>query len=459
MREKLLAAAVAAALTFSLAGAAALAAEEPAEQPGTQAAQAETQSGTASEQESSEQTEFSVPETGTDTAESGGETPEEPEDVPEESYIPDAVGQISFENVERRMRENNLSVLALEENIQSIQVIDFDSMYEDYRKALNGIAKAQWGMIASSPVPGLGNMLASSMDAQYNALRDTFEQLKNGELQKDYADAVRQMQNAQDQLIMAGETLYIALSGMEVNERSLDRSLAAMDRSIEEMELRYQLGQISELTLKQTKAGRTTLVSSQQTLAMNLENYRTQLETMVGAEQTGRLKLSPLPQVTNEQLEAMDLEKDLAAAKEKSYSLYAASLTLKDAREAYSDSGAAYRENSDRYQDLAAEHTWQGAQHTYNAAVESFELSFRTLYNQVKDCKQVLTAAQTALAVEQDNYSVSQLKFEQGSISQNALLDAQDKVKAAQETVDSAAIDLFSSYNNYRWAVDHGILN
>ena len=29
----------------------------------------------------------------------------------------------------------------------------------------------------------------------------------------------------------------------------------------------------------------------------------------------------------------------------------------------------------------------------------------------------------------------------------------------AQEAVDSALIELFASYNTYRWAVDYGILN
>ena len=86
-------------------------------------------------------------------------------------------------------------------------------------------------------------------------------------------------------------------------------------------------------------------------------------------------------------------------------------------------------------------------------------MSFRTLYLQVKDYKQVLDAAKTALAVEKDNYAVSQLKHSQGNLSQNALLDAQDKVTEAQEKVDSAAIDLFTAYHNYRWAVDYGILN
>ena len=30
---------------------------------------------------------------------------------------------------------------------------------------------------------------------------------------------------------------------------------------------------------------------------------------------------------------------------------------------------------------------------------------------------------------------------------------------AAEETVEQARLDLFSAYNTYRWAVEHGILN
>ncbi len=54
---------------------------------------------------------------------------------------------------------------------------------------------------------------------------------------------------------------------------------------------------------------------------------------------------------------------------------------------------------------------------------------------------------------------MAQLKHRQGNLSQSALLDAEDKAAQAQETVDSAASDLFTAYHNYRWAVDYGILN
>ena len=79
--------------------------------------------------------------------------------------------------------------------------------------------------------------------------------------------------------------------------------------------------------------------------------------------------------------------------------------------------------------------------------------------DQVKDQQQVLSAARISLAVKKDALAAAQLKYEQGAISYHALMEAQDTLADAQDAVDTAAIDLFTYYNNYRWAVKSGILN
>ena len=384
-----------------------------------------------------------------DTQDTQTEEHPEPELIP-----PDAVGTVSFANVSRRLRENNLSVLSLEENINAIKAIDYEKMGDDIRKRLNGIAELQWYWITKDQ-----SIAAQSLSSSYNSLKESFDDIRDGKLQEDNEAVIRQLENAQDQVAMAGESLYIALTEMELNGQTLSRSITALDRTIKELNLRYDLGQISALTLEQTKAGRTSALSGQETLTMNICTYKTQLEQMIGAELTGKIKLQGLPQVTGQQLAAMDLDKDLAAAKEASYTLFAAQRTLDDARDDFKDTAEANMYSTGKYQYVAAQHQWQAAQYTYNAAVQSFETSFRTLYLQVKDYQQVLQAAKTALATEQDNFAAAQKKHDLGNLSDNALADAQDKVSEAQDKVDGAAIDLFSAYNNYRWAVDHGILN
>lgn len=379
--------------------------------------------------------------------------PAQPEQTPA-AAAPDPVGTVSFQNLNSRMRENNFNLLALEETIASIEAIDYEKMTDDIRDNLNQLADAQWMLIQFGQG---GSYSAASLKNSYDALRNTYDDLKDGVIQDDNAAVVRQLRNAQNQIVMAGESLYVALVEMERNNGGLDRSLTALDRTVEELTLRYELGQISELTLRQASAGRTALVSGKSTLEMNITNYKAQLELMIGAAQTGEIRLQALPQVTDSQLAAMDLEADLAAAKAASYDLFAAGRTLNDAKEDFEDAKDEYSETS--YQYSSAQHTWQAAQYTYDATVQSFENSFRVLFNQIKDYRQVWDAAKEALALEQENYAVAQLKYEQGTISHNALLDAADAVSEAQEKVDGAAIDLFSAYNNYCWAVQYGILN
>ena len=397
------------------------------------------------------------------------EAPQEPE--PE----PDPAGTISFANLASRVREKNLNYLILQENISYFDVIDFEKMKEDLRDGLNDIADAQWqlhtgGAQINTGMPGLDNALqgmmsmttsstAQSLQAQYDALREKFDDLKSGKIQQDTADGIRQLQDAQNSIIMLTEGMYIQLSELRATDETLERSLKALDRQIQELELRYELGQISALTLRQVQAGRSSLVSSRETLSMSAKTLTMNLEAMVGAGLTGTARLTALPKVSDKDLNTMDLEADLAAAKEVSFTIYNAGKTLKDAEADYKDAGDEYNYNEKKYEFLQAKHSWQAAQYTYQNAVQSFELSFRSLYAQVKDYKQVLDAARTSLEVEKSNYAADQLKYEQGTISKNTLLTAQDDLESARDTVATAERNLFSAYNNYRWAVDYGILN
>ena len=461
--RRTIAAILAAALTLTMCGVSAVAAEEADSSAASdssvavQADQSDASATVGGTPEDSSAADTSAADSsqadasGEDQTAQDADTEEHPEP---EIITPDAVGTVSFANVSRRLRENNLSVLSLEENINAIKAIDYDTMTDDIRKSLNGIADAQWFLTISG-----NSFAAKSMSSSYESLKDTFDDIRDGKLQEDNEAVIRQLENAQDQVAMAGESLYIALTEMELNGQTLSRSITALDRTIKELNLRYDLGQISALTLEQTKAGRTSALSGQETLTMNIGTYKTQLEQMIGAELTGKIKLQGLPQVTAQQLAAMDLDKDLAAAKEASYTLFAAQRTLDDARDDFKDTAEDYMYNTGKYQYVTAQHQWQAAQYTYNAAVQSFETSFRTLYLQVKDYQQVLQASKTALATEKDNFAAAQKKHDLGNLSDNALADAKDKVSEAQDKVDGAAIDLFSAYNNYRWAVDHGILN
>lgn len=474
--QKLTALMLAGALALGLCGGAVLAAD-PVE-PDASAVEQQEETGAAQTEDQTAQAETggedaSAPESSEGGEETDGEVPEE-EETPQPD--PDPEGTLSFANVDSRVRVGNLNYLVLEETIAQAEATDYDKLMDELRDKLNDIANMQWGMITSgsmlpstnipavdAAIQGMVSMsnssAAQSLQVQYDAVREQFDAIKDGTTQKEAADGIRQLKDTQNNLVLLTESLYVQLSELQASRDTLQRALDAMDRQIEELELRYELGQISSLSLQQAKSGRTTLESQKQSVENSISTLTMNLQSMVGDELTGTLRLAALLQVTDGQLDGMNLETDLAAAKEASYTLYAAKKTLDDAEETYKDAGKEYNYNESKYQYVQAQHAWQAAQYTYDGAVQSFELSFRTLYAQVKDYQQVLQAAQTALAVEQDNYAVDQLKYEQGTISQNTLLTAKDDLATAQDTVNTARRNLFSAYNNYRWAVDYGILN
>lgn len=368
---------------------------------------------------------------------------------------PDAEGTLHFENLSARMRTGNYTLLSLEENIAAIECIDYDKMYEDLRDGLNSIASAQWGLIQM----GQGESYTyETLTQRYDALRKTFDDIKEGKLQQDNADLVRQLRNAQASLLAAGESLYVGLLALEDQSAALTRQTAALDRTIEEVKLRYELGQVSAMTLQQTEAGKAQMESGKAAIDAAAAQLRRQLNAMIGEELTAPLTLNALPEVTAEQLAAMDVEKDLEKAKAASYDLYAAKLTLEDADEEYKDKAGDLGYNEDNYEYIAVKHRWQAAQYTYNAAVQNFELSFRSLYDSVQSYASALNAAKVSLECERSDLAAAQLRYEQGTISENALHTAEDELYTAQDTVSGAERDLFTAYNNYRWAVDYGLL-
>ncbi len=272
---------------------------------------------------------------------------------------PDAAGTLSFENLGARMKEKSYALLALEESIALVESIDYEKVEQELRDGLNEIADAQWKMTALGSAGAMahdassatqaaigtvgaavGSLANQSLQTQYDALREQFDAVRDGELQKDNAGVVHQLKNMEDSTIQMAQSAYITLLGLEEQSAALARQDAALDRTLAELELRYQLGQISTMTLEQAKAGKIQLESGKATLDMNITALRRQLNAMVGEELTAPLTLGALPAVTAEQLSAMDVEKDLEKAKTASYDLYAAKKTLDDADEEYDDCGA-----------------------------------------------------------------------------------------------------------------------
>ena len=368
---------------------------------------------------------------------------------------------LAFEDLRDKVLEGSLTARMLQESIASIDAMDYTDMYQSLNAQMTSLEAAQkmYAQIpVSTPMEGaMQGFVISNLASSYASLSANVSELASGKLQKDSAAARRQLKNAQDLTVVGAESLYFAILELEQTKETLRRNLTALDRQLEEMELRYELGQISALTLEQVRNGRATLQSNLSTLEMNLRRCKLQMQSMVGADLNGSLVLGPLPALSQGLVRSMDYKPDLEEAKTRSYDLFAAKKKLDEAGDTYDDTRASYAQNT--YNVRSARHTYEAALYEYKMAVQSFEMNFRNAFDSVKDYQQVLRSAQTSLAFQENTYASQELKYRQGTISHNALLDAEDQLTEAKEAVETARRNLFTAYRTYYWAVNYGVMS
>ena len=398
----------------------------------------------------------SQPQKKTEKVENSAAGPDDKED--RKAYVPDEVGFVSFENIERRMYKENLKIAMMDATIDTLDGVDYDAIKDQLQGGLAMIEDQILALEQAAMLEPIGAQFAiASLSTQAQELRQQLKAIKNGVLQDESSAASAQLEAARDALVMGGETMFLAIKAMETQNGALQRQLESLNRTVEEMELRYQMGQISALQLAQVKAGRTSLISGMKTLQMNIEVYKSQLEQFLGAKITGEITLGAVPEVTQAQIDAMNVEEDWKVCKRQNYDIYAAEVAMDKADVEFLEAQKAY--DKDSYEYRAAENSLDAAECTYDDTLQTKELAFRTLYLQVMDHRQILEAAKVSLQFQEESCAAARLRYEQGTISHNALLTAEDELASARETVENAANDLFAAYNTYCWAAGHGILN
>lgn len=365
--------------------------------------------------------------------------------------VPDQAGTISFENVESRIRKGNPAVLSLQASLDAQKAFNRDVASKELVDAINGLADMAWNM---SAIPGA----AASMNANIDALKKQLDAIKEDEYQETLERVTRQIENAMDQVILGGQSLYLSILTYEVNLSDMERALSALERSVSEMEKRYQLGQVSELALQQLKTTQQSTKSQAESMKLAISKMKSSLSYLLGENQNASLTLTGLKQdykQTNSLL-SMDYPTALKLAKEKSFAIYSADKTLKDAKEAWDDAKEDYGMSGYKYK--MAEQTYQSAVYTHDASVKNFELSLQALYQTIPEAQLGYNTAEFALRNQEKVYAAAQVKYAQGQISGYQLQAAKEELLAAQSALQSANIKLFTVLNQYEWAVERGVI-
>lgn len=411
-------------------------------------------------------------------------------------------GTLAFSQIGERVKANNLTLKAAEESLKQAKAMDWDDAIDEMEDAIDNLdiqisqllngssaqleqAKKDLDSSLSSVITskdGLsdlgsviqntitvstlttlsqyGKMQAESLKSTKESLEDQLDDLKEQkqDYQKTLKDTERQIDYAADQTISGAESLYLTILSTQLQLDGLkNNTLASTQRSLKEIELRYQLGQVSKLTLTQVQNGYESLASSITSLENTVSTLYSSLQSLMGDVPTGKLRLLDAPSVTANELSYLNYASDLSKAKENSYTLYTADRAVEDAEDAMND--ARRDEGKNSYQYKMAEYAYQSSLYKKDAAVASFEASFLNLYKAIAPAQTALAAKQSALAYEQQMYAVAEKKYQLGNLSANALQDAKDTLDSAQRDVEAAQLDLFTAYHSYDQAVKLGLLS
>ena len=411
-------------------------------------------------------------------------------------------GTLSFSQIGERVKANNLTLKAAQESLKQAQAMDWDDAIDEMEDAIDNLdiqisqllngssaqleqAKKDLDSSLSSVITskdnlsGLGSVIqntitvstlttlsqygkmqAESLKSTKESLEDQLDDLKEQkqDYQKTLKDTERQIDYAADQTISGAESLYLTILSTQLQLDGLkNNTLASTQRSLKEIELRYQLGQVSKLTLTQVQNGYESLESSITSLENTVSTLYSSLQSLMGDVPTGKLRLLDTPSVTANELSYLNYASDLSKAKEKSYTLYTADRAVEDAEDAMND--ARRDEGKNSYQYKMAEYAYQSSLYKKDAAVASFEASFLNLYKAIAPAQTALAAKQSALAYEQQMYAVAEKKYQLGNLSANALQDAKDTLDSAQRDVEAAQLDLFTAYHSYDQAVKLGLVS
>lgn len=411
-------------------------------------------------------------------------------------------GTLSFSQIGERVKANNLTLKAAEESLKQAKAMDWDDAIDEMEDAIDnldiqisqlingssyqleaankalteslGKVSVSEGTISNLPdvikntitvstlqtLSEYGKIQAESLKASKESLEDQLDDLKEQkqDYQKTLKDTERQIGYAADQTISGAESLYLTILSTQLQLDGLkNNTLASTQRSLKEIELRYQLGQVSKLTLTQVQNGYESLASSITSLENTVSTLYSSLQSLMGDVPTGKLQLLDTPSVTDNELSYLNYASDLSKAKEKSYTLYTADRAVEDAEDAMND--ARRDEGKNSYQYKMAEYAYQSSLYKKDAAVASFEASFLNLYKAIAPAQTALAAKQSALAYEQQMYAVAEKKYQLGNLSANALQDAKDTLDSAQRDVEAAQLDLFTAYHSYDQAVKLGLIS
>ena len=343
--------------------------------------------------------------------------------------------------------QNEASLYALEHNDAGNAVTDalweMASQLGAMQRQLDNAAEALENAPASTPeIQQIYGALTLNLRASSALLSSTISSVRAQSAQMNVAeDTIKttklNMEQAELQLISGAQNIFIAYNAMVRQMRDLERNLTYLEHNAQIMQLRLQLGQISELDLLSVTGQLPQVRSGIATLENEMQNMLGEFKLMLGRAFDAPLELAPLPAAVLP--EEAQREENRQKALENSYPL-----KLKE---------QALSEISNPGNSEAIEKQRQAAVSARDAEVRQVLFQEDKLWRAVEDKQRLAVDAENALADEAQRYEAASLKYDLGTIARIDFEKAQLDYETQASAMQSAYADVFTAVLQYEWLI------
>ena len=363
--------------------------------------------------------------------------------------VPQTV-KVSYAGIESIVCSSNQTIRANGKTLDSLKSNDAAEEKQDEITAgrkqlqdLSGQLQLTYQSIANSPdQQALKDALQGSI-ASLNAICSI---LKGQEDQLDVSDDTvdqteLQMDEAADQIVVAAQKLYVTFHSLDAERRQLTRQKQVLDDTLKIEQLKADLGLITQTDLLSAKQQKNTLEDTLTSLINQMEAVKNNLRVLLGYSAVYDLSLSSMPEPAGGFAAQMDEEKDRQTAQDENWTLKEKKLMKEIAAD-------------DKDSDLdSTVDDYHAASLNYSLALNTFNASFQQVYNDVAEKQGRLTSAQSAYNVKAKTLDAVKRQNALGMASTIDLENAQMDLDGAEATLDQAKLNLFSSQEQYRWAL------
>ena len=373
---------------------------------------------------------------------------------------------VKYSDIDQMVRTSNQTIRANVKSLDSLQnndvIAEKQQELSSSAAALQDVNKMLQNAYAAINTPGVAvtseqQAISASLQgsmASINAICSILSAQKSQlDVSEDTIDKTElQMKQSADQIVIAAQQLFVSYHFLNSQRSALIQKQKLSDDTIQIAKQKYDLGFMTAAELLTAQQTSQSIRSSIAALVLQMQTVKNNLRVLMGYSKDYDLNFSSLPSVDTSFISKMNDATDYQTALDANYTL-----RLKKIEKDIADENRDDDSNSNDDPDSTVL-DYQSAALNYRIAINTFDASFRRVFDAVHLKQEQLA---TELSNQQSKVKTLDMQTKKWSVGQISALDletAQQDVSAQNAAVQQAEINLFTSVEQYRWALNGTII-